>query len=755
MSISLLLYILLFQTTHTQFTEEADPIKFLEMMKPGCMELWTRYHLLPSVAAAQAAHETGWGRSNLAKKANNFFGVKGYYQGRTIRVTTTEYYDHTNPVTITDGFRVYPSATESIIDYGDFLTSRPWYEGAANQRYYRDSIQAIWDGGYATGPTYVESICKLVETWNLANWDQEANPQESSPDQKITDEQRYIDTSEENTTDIPVLVQDQKRKTNHHSKDIFIDLENFDPPEPEIYVSRLRLKQRKQSFIGGSEQPIDLNSESDSGSSSEKPSSSIDISPQKDPKQPFELNHNKQVDSSQTPLDIEDPAVQRLLQEVKLLHKQKEALQRKREHQERLMNPARSQQGLKGLRPHLQIAHIGIKRAQATGAISPRSAASKVKITADRGLPTRRTVQLVETPKPALRLSKLIQRDDDEADGAERKAPSDPLTGTTRVRSLSSPFRLGSVDVFKSALLPSLSKVSRTPAQLFPTTTRSPSENQTTATHSPSSVSSTQSFHSQPPPTALNSRRPPSSSQLPSTHTPSHNNPEVVTRRPPLPVKDLFAACPFIDQEVNKTTLWIGPLNRTLSELQVTDSLRSSFETHLMNIKVINSQSHTNPQKTHTRSQAMKAKLQCTNETAASIVYFNLLAIKAQKAAAETASEACGTDADCLLRSTDQAVASGETIATVVLGALFDIRNPDTCLVGRLTDLLIVGNRLHEDHILLHMPRSLPRLLRNTHRRSHTLLPLPVRSLFRRSHLHSLHRLLLPRRSPLRHLPPN
>ncbi|KAK2958503.1 putative Exo-glucosaminidase LytG [Blattamonas nauphoetae] len=170
----ILTLLLLFSTLLCQFTEESDPIKFLEMMKPGCLDLWKRFRLLPSVAAAQAAHETGWGRSNLAKKANNFFGVKGYYEGRTIRVTTHEYYDHTNPVYITDGFRVYPNATESIRDYGYFLTSRPWYEGATNRRYYRDSIQAIWDGGYATDPIYVDKVCKIIETWNLANWDQEA-----------------------------------------------------------------------------------------------------------------------------------------------------------------------------------------------------------------------------------------------------------------------------------------------------------------------------------------------------------------------------------------------------------------------------------------------------------------------------------------------------------------------------------------------------------------------------------------------------
>ncbi|MEJ1300404.1 glucosaminidase domain-containing protein [Latilactobacillus sakei] len=41
-----------------------------------------KHQVLPSIIIAQAIIESDWGRSDLATKANNLFGVKGQYQGQ-------------------------------------------------------------------------------------------------------------------------------------------------------------------------------------------------------------------------------------------------------------------------------------------------------------------------------------------------------------------------------------------------------------------------------------------------------------------------------------------------------------------------------------------------------------------------------------------------------------------------------------------------------------------------------------------------
>ena len=49
---------------------------FLDKMGPVAQEIVPGYGLWPSVFLAQAALESGWGRSYLAVAANNYFGRK-------------------------------------------------------------------------------------------------------------------------------------------------------------------------------------------------------------------------------------------------------------------------------------------------------------------------------------------------------------------------------------------------------------------------------------------------------------------------------------------------------------------------------------------------------------------------------------------------------------------------------------------------------------------------------------------------------
>src|SRR5210317_985528 len=75
-----------------------------------------------SITLAQGMLESNWGRSELAVKSNNHFGIKcsGEYNGKK----HYRYDDEYNKLGIKKKscFRVYASAEESFYDHSEFLT---------------------------------------------------------------------------------------------------------------------------------------------------------------------------------------------------------------------------------------------------------------------------------------------------------------------------------------------------------------------------------------------------------------------------------------------------------------------------------------------------------------------------------------------------------------------------------------------------------------------------------------------------------
>lgn len=129
--------------------------------------------ILPSVCIAQAALETGWGTSDMMVKAHAYFGIKAgtNWKGKVYSSKTKECYDGSTFTTITDLFRAYDSLEESVEDYYDLITSLGRYAFACNQTDSKTCIQAIWDGGYATDPDYVQQVMAIINQYNLAQYD--------------------------------------------------------------------------------------------------------------------------------------------------------------------------------------------------------------------------------------------------------------------------------------------------------------------------------------------------------------------------------------------------------------------------------------------------------------------------------------------------------------------------------------------------------------------------------------------------------
>lgn len=152
-----------------EFINKISEIAVKECRKRGYgdIQAWT--------CVCQAICESNYGRSNLMANANAFFGIKatsswvkkGKYGGRVYSAKTKECYDGHNYTQITACFRAYYSMEDSVADYFDLMECSR-YKASLSAGTVRECITAIKNGGYATSPTYIETICKIFETNKFA-----------------------------------------------------------------------------------------------------------------------------------------------------------------------------------------------------------------------------------------------------------------------------------------------------------------------------------------------------------------------------------------------------------------------------------------------------------------------------------------------------------------------------------------------------------------------------------------------------------
>ncbi|WP_054660673.1 glycoside hydrolase family 73 protein [Secundilactobacillus kimchicus] len=147
--------------------------QFISKLGPSVKSVANSYKLYPSVMMAQAALESGWGSSTLSTSANNYFGVKGAYNGQSVTMSTAEY-DSNGQLYYTDAqFKKYPSIKASMTDNAQLLRngisgnpsfySGTWRENAST---YEDAANAL-TGKYATAPNYGQSLINLIQTYSL------------------------------------------------------------------------------------------------------------------------------------------------------------------------------------------------------------------------------------------------------------------------------------------------------------------------------------------------------------------------------------------------------------------------------------------------------------------------------------------------------------------------------------------------------------------------------------------------------------
>jgi flagellar protein FlgJ len=142
---------------------------FLRTMRPHAEQAAREIGVDPDALLAQAALETGWGRSVPCNAQGdcsfNLFGIKAgsQWSGATVNVPTLEF-EEGIPVRKVERFRAYDSAADSFRDYAALIRDSSRY---ASARGAGDNVEAfaaaLQQGGYATDPNYAQKIAAVAD----------------------------------------------------------------------------------------------------------------------------------------------------------------------------------------------------------------------------------------------------------------------------------------------------------------------------------------------------------------------------------------------------------------------------------------------------------------------------------------------------------------------------------------------------------------------------------------------------------------
>lgn len=136
-------------------------VQYIATYRDMAIEQQRKYNVPAAITMAQGILESAAGQSELAKNANNHFGVKctAEWTGRTI---------FKDDDTEQECFRVYADVADSYEDHSLFL-KRKRYESLFSLPVgdYKNWAFGLKQCGYATDPKYPEKLIRIIEQYDL------------------------------------------------------------------------------------------------------------------------------------------------------------------------------------------------------------------------------------------------------------------------------------------------------------------------------------------------------------------------------------------------------------------------------------------------------------------------------------------------------------------------------------------------------------------------------------------------------------
>lgn len=146
--------------------QNSDHIEYINQYKDIAIEQMRKYRIPASITLAQGLLESGAGKSELARKSNNHFGIKCHeWDGKR-----TYHDDDENG----ECFRVYKNVKDSYEDHSIFLAtgSRYAFLFKFSETDYVNWARGLKRAGYATSPTYADKLIEIIERYGLDRFDQ-------------------------------------------------------------------------------------------------------------------------------------------------------------------------------------------------------------------------------------------------------------------------------------------------------------------------------------------------------------------------------------------------------------------------------------------------------------------------------------------------------------------------------------------------------------------------------------------------------
>ena len=138
---------------------------YFNQYKDLAIEQMFKYGIPASITLAQGVFESGAGKSELARKGNNHFGIKCHgWQG------ATTYHDDDAKQ---ECFRAYDNVYDSYEDHSKFLRNNARYRRlfSLSTTDYRGWAKGLKECGYATNPAYARKLTDIIELYKLNQYD--------------------------------------------------------------------------------------------------------------------------------------------------------------------------------------------------------------------------------------------------------------------------------------------------------------------------------------------------------------------------------------------------------------------------------------------------------------------------------------------------------------------------------------------------------------------------------------------------------
>jgi len=157
-------------------------LDYIKKYAPLAVEEMHNSKIPASITLAQGILESGNGRSYLASKSNNHFGIKCHTGWKGEKV----FYDDDEKG---ECFRKYKYVESSYKDHSKFLTSRRRYAELFKLRKtnYRGWAKGLKKSGYATDKKYATKLISLIEDYKLFVFD-------DMPRKKVKKREKNIET---------------------------------------------------------------------------------------------------------------------------------------------------------------------------------------------------------------------------------------------------------------------------------------------------------------------------------------------------------------------------------------------------------------------------------------------------------------------------------------------------------------------------------------------------------------------------------